>query len=117
MAGIDHKWGAAGLTLAAGVAGWSEFALLRVGLRRRIGALPSVASLLVQLWGSALVAAAVTWAVRVPWLGLDGVPRRLEALVLLTIFAATYGGVTLALGIPEAVTLWNRARGVRGSAA
>jgi putative peptidoglycan lipid II flippase len=115
--GIDHKWGAAGLTLAAGVAGWSEFALLRIGLRHRIGALPSVASLLVRLWGSAIAAAAVTWAVRAPWLGLTGVPKRLEALVLLAIFAATYGSVTLALGIPEAVTLWNRLRRVRDPAA
>lgn len=105
---IDTKWGAAGLTLAAGIAGWSEFALLRAGLQRRIGALPSVLPLLVQLWGSAFVAAAVTWAVRLPWLGRDGVPHRTEAIVLLAIFAVTYGLVTVALGIPEAVALSNR---------
>ena len=35
--GIDPKWGAAGLTASAGVAGWVEFLLLRRGLNRRIG--------------------------------------------------------------------------------
>ena len=35
--GIDPRWGAAGLTASAGVAGWIEFALLRASLNRRIG--------------------------------------------------------------------------------
>src|SRR5260370_2919497 len=34
--GIDPRWGAAGLTTSAGVAGWIEFALLRRTLNRRI---------------------------------------------------------------------------------
>ncbi|MDZ7632242.1 MAG: lipid II flippase MurJ [Gemmatimonadaceae bacterium] len=117
LLGLEPKWGAAGLTLAAGVAGWSEFALLRAGLRRRIGALPSVLPALARLWGSALVAAAVTWAVRWPWLGRTGVPHRAEAIVLLLVFAATYGIVTLAAGIPEAVSLMHRVRRRRGAGA
>ena len=108
--GIDERWGTAGLTLAAGIAGWSEFALLRSGLRRRIGALPDVLPLLLQLWGSALVAAAVTWAVRIPWLGPNGVPRRLEAVALLLVFAVAYGLMTLWLRVPEATSLWARVR-------
>ena len=113
--GIESRWGAAGLTLAAGVAGWTEFALLRGGLRRRIGALPPMLPHLMRLWGSALVAAAVTWAVRLPWLGARGVPLRFEAVVLLIVFAATYGLVTLALGVPDAVALVGHARRGRGA--
>ncbi|HYW49588.1 MAG TPA: murein biosynthesis integral membrane protein MurJ [Gemmatimonadaceae bacterium] len=108
--GIDTRWGAAGLTLAAGVAGWTEFALLRRGLRDKIGALPGVLSHLLRLWGSALLAAALTWLVRLSWLGMHDVPRRLEAMVLLLVFALTYGAVTLGLRVPEAVSLSNRIR-------
>src|SRR5438067_2659521 len=36
MLGIDPKWGVAGLTVSAGIAGWIEFALLRRTLNRRI---------------------------------------------------------------------------------
>lgn len=107
---IDTKWGAAGLTLAAGIAGWSEFALLRAGLRKRIGALPGVLPLLLSLWGSALAAGIVAWAIRFVWLGPRGVPYRFQAVALLVVFAATYGATTLAMGVPEAKSLWNRAR-------
>jgi putative peptidoglycan lipid II flippase len=37
LIGIDPKWGAAGLTASAGLAGWIEFALLRRALNQRIG--------------------------------------------------------------------------------
>ncbi|MCC7053361.1 MAG: murein biosynthesis integral membrane protein MurJ [Gemmatimonadaceae bacterium] len=115
--GIDPRWGTAGLTLASGIAGWSEFTLLRRGLRDRIGALPAVLPLLLRLWGCALLAAGVTWAVRVPWLGRSGVPHRLESVALLGVFAVTYGVVTLATGIPEATALVERIRRRRGGAA
>ena len=36
--GIDPRWGVAGLTASAGIAGWVEFTLLRQPLNRRIGA-------------------------------------------------------------------------------
>ena len=115
--GIDTRFGTAGLTLAAGIAGWCEFALLRGGLRRRIGGLPDVWPLLLRLWGSAAVAAAVTWAVRAPWLGVHGVPRRLQAIALLALFAGVYGLMTLWLGVPEATALWSRVRRIRRAAA
>ena len=115
--GVESRWGTAGLTLAAGIAGWSEFALLREGLRRRIGALPPVLPYLLRLWGSAIGAAVVTWAVRLPWLGQSGVPRRLEAVGLLFVFALSYGLITIAIGIPEATALLARIRRQRGAAA
>ena len=36
--GIDPRWGAAGLTASAGIAGWVEFACCAAPLNRRIGA-------------------------------------------------------------------------------
>ena len=56
--GIDPRWGAAGLTASAGVAGWVEFTLLRRTLNRRIGQTGLPASLVAKLWTSAAVAAA-----------------------------------------------------------
>src|SRR5687767_6415286 len=37
LLGIDPKLGAAGITVASGIAGWAEFVLLRRSLNRRIG--------------------------------------------------------------------------------
>jgi putative peptidoglycan lipid II flippase len=104
---VDARWGTAGLTLAAGIAGWCEFALLRRALSARLGALPALVPLMLRLWTAAGAAAAVTWAVRLPWLGSAGVPRRIEALVLLAVFASTYGAITLALRVPEAQVIWS----------
>ena len=56
--GIDPRWGVAGLTASAGVAGWVEFTLLRRALNRRIGSTGLPVSLTVRLWGSAAAAAA-----------------------------------------------------------
>jgi putative peptidoglycan lipid II flippase len=64
LIGIDPKWGVAGLTASAGVSGWIEFALLRRALGSRIGSDPVGAAFLARLWGAAIVAAAVTWAIK-----------------------------------------------------
>jgi putative peptidoglycan lipid II flippase len=104
--GIDTRWGAAGLTLAAGIAGWTEFALLRAALRRRIGVLPALANALLVVWGCAAIAAAVAWALRATWLGTAHVPVRWEAFVLLAVFAGAYGVCTLLARVPQALTIW-----------
>ena len=62
--GIDRRWGVAGLTASAGVAGWVEFALLRRALNRRIGQTGLPARLVASLWASAGVAAAAAWGVK-----------------------------------------------------
>jgi putative peptidoglycan lipid II flippase len=62
--GVDPRWGAAGLTASAGVAGWVEFALLRRTLNGRIGRTGLPAALLAKLWISAAVAAGAAWAVK-----------------------------------------------------
>jgi putative peptidoglycan lipid II flippase len=49
----------AGLTASAGVAGWVEFALLRRGLHRRLGAGPSISGFVAKLWLAAALAVLV----------------------------------------------------------
>lgn len=66
LLGIDPKWGAAGLTASAGISGWIEFLLLRRSLASRIGSDPVGAGYLARLWGAAILAAAVTWAIKAP---------------------------------------------------
>jgi putative peptidoglycan lipid II flippase len=66
LIGIDPKWGVAGLTASAGVSGWVEFLLLRRSLAQRIGADPVGMAYLARLWGAAIIAAAVTWAIKTP---------------------------------------------------
>ena len=65
--GIDPKWGAAGLTASAGVAGWIEFLLLRHALSKRIGTAHVGVAWMARLWASAIVAAALAWAIKLNW--------------------------------------------------
>lgn len=67
LLGIDPKWGAAGLTASAGVAGWIEFLLLRHALSKRIGTAHVGVARMARLWGSAILAAAVAWAIKLHW--------------------------------------------------
>src|SRR3984885_12619033 len=47
LLGLDQRWGAAGLTVSAGIAGWVEFMMLRRGLQKVFGAVPSGGSRIV----------------------------------------------------------------------
>jgi putative peptidoglycan lipid II flippase len=62
---IDHRWGVAGLTASAGVAGWLEFVLLRREMHIRIGVVPYSLSRLLMLWLAAIAAAAVGFTIKV----------------------------------------------------
>ena len=62
--GIEARWGVAGLTASAGVAGWVEFALLRRSLNSRIGRTGLPATLVAKLWGAAALAAGLAWALK-----------------------------------------------------
>jgi putative peptidoglycan lipid II flippase len=62
--GISPRWGVAGLTITAGIAGWIEFLLLRRALNRRIGSTGLPASYAVPVWATALAAAVLAWGVR-----------------------------------------------------
>jgi putative peptidoglycan lipid II flippase len=64
MLGIEQRWGTAGLTFSAGIAGWLEFVLLRRALHARIGAVPSGASRILRLWTVAIAAALVAFGIK-----------------------------------------------------
>jgi putative peptidoglycan lipid II flippase len=96
--GIAPRWGAAGLTASAGVAGWVEFTLLRRALNRRIGLTGLPAVLMVKLWTSAALAAAAGWGVKLA-LG-DGHKVIFGALILGT-YGSVYLGSAYVLGVDE----------------
>jgi putative peptidoglycan lipid II flippase len=64
LLGIDPRWGVAGLTLSAGLAGWVEFALLRRALQARIGEVVASVSRIALLWLGALLSAACGYGVK-----------------------------------------------------
>lgn len=92
--GIDPRWGVAGLTASAGVAGWLEFSLLRRELHRRIGSPPPMAGFLAKLWGAAILAAALGTVGRFLPLPANPIPRAIVTLgpfgVIYLFVAATF---------------------------
>jgi putative peptidoglycan lipid II flippase len=103
--GIGTRWGAAGLTASAGVAGWVEFFLLRRTLARRIGPFDLPRLLLPRLWMSAAIAAAVAFGVKIVLPPMS--PILLGGLTLGP-YCAIYLGLTLVIGIPQAQGLLRR---------
>jgi putative peptidoglycan lipid II flippase len=103
--GIDPKWGVAGLTASAGIAGWIEFALLRRNLNKRIGKTGLPLGYVAKLWLAAAVGAGVGWAIKLA-VGAHH-PVIIAALVLLP-YGLVYFGVTAALKVPELNTVFGR---------
>jgi putative peptidoglycan lipid II flippase len=99
LLGIDPKWGVAGLTASAGIAGWIEFALLRRSLNRRIGRTGLPASYVIKLWLAALVAAGIGWTFKLLLGELHPIPL---AAVVLGSYGTSYFALTYLLGMPEA---------------
>jgi putative peptidoglycan lipid II flippase len=97
--GIDPKWGVAGLTASAGVAGWIEFSLLRRSLNRRIGRTGLSGSYITRLWIAALLAADIGWTLKMLLPHLHPIPL---AAVVLGMYGVSYFGVSFLLGIAEA---------------
>ena len=64
LLGLDQRWGTAGLTLSAGVAGWLEFLLLRRALHRQIGAVPGNGGRIARLWLVAIAAALAGYGIK-----------------------------------------------------
>ena len=117
LLGVDPRYGVAGLTASAGVAGWVEFTLLRRTLNRRIGSTGLPLSLVARLWASAAVGAVAGWAVKLP---LEGVAishhrAQIVAVPILGAYSLTYFAATYLLGVEECVrTLGRVARLRRG---
>ncbi len=109
LLGIDQKWGAAGITATAGMAGWVEFTLLRRGLCRRLGRFDLPTSELVKLWAAAGIAGVVSTAVLLAAPAMKPIP-----LLLLTVplNAVIYLGATMWWDVPEAAVLTGRIRRV-----
>jgi putative peptidoglycan lipid II flippase len=99
LLGVPPAWGAAGLTVSAGIAGWVEMLLLRATLNARIGRTGLPAAYLAKLWGAASVAAAVAWAVKV---AIPTVHPVVSALFVLGPYGIVFVGATAVLRIPEA---------------
>ncbi len=106
--GIEPRWGAAGLTASAGVAGWVEFVLLRRSLNARIGPTGLPGGVAARLWGAAAAAAALAWGIR-SLLPTEKHPLA-AATGVLGVFAVAYLLLAAALGIPESGRLLSQAK-------
>lgn len=111
----DRRWGVAGLTLTAGMAGWIEFALLRRALAERIGSISIPSMFTVKLWGVAAVAAGLGYGgLRVLGPSIAGLRPSWNAIasaaIALGVYGAAYLAGTAALHIPESAALTSRLR-------
>jgi putative peptidoglycan lipid II flippase len=102
---LPLRWGAAGLTASAGVAGWVEMCLLRRTLNTRIGRTGLQSRYVFQLWSAACTGAAVAWAVK---LALPSMHPIGVALCTLGPYGITFCAVAWMLKIPEATTALRR---------
>jgi putative peptidoglycan lipid II flippase len=97
--GIAERWGVAGLTASAGVAGWIEMLMLRRTLNARIGQTGLPASYVILLWLAAAAGAASAWAIKLTMPIADPI---IAAIVILGPYGLVFFAVTFALGVPEA---------------
>jgi putative peptidoglycan lipid II flippase len=97
--GIAPRWGVAGLTASAGIAGWVEFTLLRRTLNRRIGTTGLPASFVARLWTSAILAATAGCGIR--FLVSAGRHPIIAAIPILGAYGVIYFGATYLMGIEE----------------
>jgi putative peptidoglycan lipid II flippase len=109
LLGIDAIYGTVGITIAAGIAGWVEYRLLRRAMNRRIGVTGVPAGFLVRLWLPALAGAVGGWGMK--WLGeqlreTQPVHPIIIAVFVFGVFGVIYFGGTLLAGVPQAKTLW-----------
>ena len=99
LLGIEQRWGVAGLTASAGIAGWVEFALLRHTLNRRIGRTGLPLGYVGKLWLSAGIGAGIAWIIK---LSIGAHHPAIIAALVLGAYGLIYFGITSALGLPEA---------------
>jgi len=88
--GLAPRWGVAGLTLAAGIASWLEFWLLRRKMKIKVGSTGLQPTYVLKLLGCALAAALIAFLVKQTAVGLH--PIWTAALVL-----SLYGGLYILL--------------------
>jgi putative peptidoglycan lipid II flippase len=103
--GVAPQWGAAGLTLGSGLAGWVEFLLLRGAVARRIGRTRVGPKRMVALCASGALAAAAAWGVR-SVLTVEH-PLAVGAIVI-SVYGAVYFVAASLFGIEQATALTRR---------
>lgn len=99
LLGIDANLGAAGITVASGIAGWAEFVLLRRSLNTRIGRTGLPFSYAAKLWVGALLGAALGWGLKLVVTGWHPIPL---AIVVLGVYGTCYFVVGYLFGLPPA---------------
>jgi putative peptidoglycan lipid II flippase len=87
-----------GLTASAGLAGWLELALLRNGLKPRVGTTGLPVSFTGKLWIAAACAAAAGWG---PKLMMHSNHPITRAIACLGVYGAVYFAMTAVLRVPE----------------
>jgi putative peptidoglycan lipid II flippase len=105
LLGIDRRWGVAGLTLSAGIAGWIEFVLLRRALHREIGVVDYSVPRILKLWLAAIAAAVIGYGIK------HVLPFHRPLLVgpaVLIPYGAIYLGLTQVMGISTVGGLMRR---------
>src|SRR6266498_2735384 len=100
--GLNPKWGVAGLTASAGIAGWIEFALLRRTLNLRIGQTGLAFRFMGRLWLGATAGAAAGWALKLLLPSVHPIP---QAAIVLGAYGLIYFAATSLMGIPEALVV------------
>ncbi|MEO8294080.1 MAG: murein biosynthesis integral membrane protein MurJ [Gemmatimonadota bacterium] len=109
--GLPLRWGAAGLTISAGIAGWVEFYLLRRGMNARIGVTGIPRVLVLKLYSAAGIAAAAAWGVnRI----LPLTRPVLVAVIVLGVYGLVYFVLAHFLKVAQATALLNRVVRPRG---
>lgn len=103
--GIDPRWGVAGLTASAGIAGWLEFILLRRGLTRRIGRTGLDVAYVVRLWAAALPSVAIAELLR---LAVGRLPAMPAGMLILGTYGVAYLVMARWLQIPTALEVTER---------
>jgi putative peptidoglycan lipid II flippase len=106
--GIDEKWGTAGLTASAGVAGWIEFYLLRRRLNQKIGTTGLKNLFQLKLWGAAVLSALIAYGVKL--LFPEPAPIVLRAVLVLGSYGIFYFAFVYLLKIEQAQDLVNKIR-------
>jgi putative peptidoglycan lipid II flippase len=105
MLGIDGHWGGAGLTISFGIAGWTEFMLLKRSLAKQIGETGVPVGFSARLWASAIVAGGAAFGLKQVLVVRSHV---LEAVLVLGAFGLVYLAATVAMKVPEATILLRR---------
>jgi len=97
--GIAPSWGAAGLTIAAGIGAWIEMLMLRRALNLRIGRTGLPFDFTAKLWAAAIAAAAVAWLVKT---ALPAVHPVIAGALILVPYGLVFFGAAFLMRIPEA---------------